>query len=118
MNQDEIAKEFVTHIVKRLKRDMMYGVAKSNNPYEKGQSDIDILIVPVEGELTAFFYMWMLCEGILKYGTVQHKNKKTGNITTEGLLDVMIFFDKKGVNNCRKAMIDTGKCKVIKYGKN
>ena len=113
MTQEKIAKEFVTHIAKRLKRDMMYSIIKSKNLYEKGQSDIDLMIVPHEGELHTYFFLWMLVEGILKYGTCQHKNKKTGKITTEGLLDVMIFMGKDGVENCRQAMVSTGKYKVV-----
>lgn len=113
--EDKIAKEFVTHIANKLKTDLMYSIRKSDNPYEKGQSDIDLIIVPVKDELSAQFYMWMLVEGILKYGVVQHQNKKTGKITTEGLIDVMIFFNKEAVNNCRIAMIEVGNFKVIKY---
>ena len=110
-----IAKEFATHISKRLKRDMMYAIKKSNHVYEPGQSDIDLFLCPHEGKLSPYFYVWMLVEGILKYGTCEHRNKKTGKIATAPLIDVVLFIGGNAEEECRKAMFDTGNYKVIKY---
>lgn len=114
MIEEKIAKKFVTMIANKLQTDLLYSIIKSKNPYEKGQSDVDLFIVPVKGAISPYYYMWMLVEGVLKFGTVEHRNKKTGLITTEGLIDVVIFFDKYAQENCRKAMKDVGNYKMIK----
>ena len=96
----ELVEKFMIDLKEQLKLDLLYMVGGSlaKGGYVHGISDIDMVIIPKEKNISSYAYVWMNEFG-RKYGTVVKHDRVIG------VFDVMIPFTMRQQEAFRRSLL-------------